>query len=136
MDSEAQLDDAAAKIVGFADDQRIWLFHGEMGSGKTTLIKHLCKKLHVEDNISSPSFQIINEYQRLEHERILHFDFYRIKDPIEALNLGVDEFFESGDLCMIEWPEKIMSLLPDRFLNIHINVVSENQRKILLSQNG
>jgi len=136
VDSESQLRTTAAQIAAFAGDCKIWLFHGEMGSGKTTLIKYICRELNVEDNVSSPSFQIINEYENDANGRILHFDFYRIKDITEAMNIGTDELFESGDLCLVEWPDVIMSLLPESYLDIHIHVVSEHQRKIFLTKNG
>jgi tRNA threonylcarbamoyladenosine biosynthesis protein TsaE len=136
VDSEENLKQVAQKIIEFAGDHKIWLFVGEMGSGKTTLIKRICEEYNVEDNVSSPSYQIINEYQTGDEKRILHFDFYRVKNPVEAMNLGVDELFESGDLCMVEWPDQVMTLLPEKYLNIRIDVVSETQRKIFLNQNG
>lgn len=131
-----QLPAVASEIVSFAGGEKIWIFEGELGAGKTTLIKAICGSLGVADNVNSPSFSIVNEYETLEGDTIYHFDFYRIKDQMEAIDIGADEYFFSGNLCLIEWPSKIPSLLPDNYLKITINLVSENQRKILLESYG
>ena len=93
----------------------VLLFMGEMGSGKTTLIKALCKVWGVLDEVSSPTFALVSEYQTETAEAIYHFDFYRVNEPEEALDMGVDEYFDSGNLCMVEWPEKISKFLPPNF---------------------
>ena len=98
-----------------------------MGAGKTTLIKVICKDLGVEDNVSSPTFSIINEYVSSEGESIYHFDFYRLKDEEEALDMGCEEFFYKNSLCFIEWPEKIPSLIPEEVLKVKITKEKETR---------
>jgi len=134
--SPDQLPAIAAELVLHAGDQKIWIFEGELGAGKTTLIKAICRVLEVADTVSSPTFSLINEYETRSGTSIYHFDFYRIKDEMEAADLGVDEYFYSGNLCLIEWPSKIPSLLPGNYLKITINLESVNQRKILLETYG
>lgn len=107
----------------------VLLFYGKMGVGKTTLIKEMCRQLEVEDLASSPSFGIVNEYHS-PGGPIYHFDFYRINDPEEALDFGVDEYLYSGDRVFIEWPEKIQDLLPEDALKIHLEKDETGLRKI------
>lgn len=95
------------------------LFYGDMGVGKTTLIKELAKKLKVTDTISSPTFSIVNEYEA-ENDKVYHFDFYRIEKETEALDIGVDEYFYSGNWVFVEWPEKIATLLPDDAAKVYL----------------
>ena len=111
----------------------VWLFYGEMGSGKTTFIKCLCGHLGVRDAMSSPTFSIVNEYRAGGERKIYHFDFYRIKNEAEAYEIGTEEYFYSGDRCFIEWPEKIPSLIPPAYAEISIVVENQNQRTIALS---
>ena len=125
------LDETAQKIIAFANNQRIFLFYGEMGAGKTTLIKSLCKLMGSNDNVSSPTFSIINEYP-LPLGKIYHFDFYRLRNQVEALDMGCEEYFYSGSFCFIEWPEKIPDLLPEHFIKIEIEVKTDNKRVITL----
>lgn len=99
--------------------------------GKTTLIKELCKQLGVVENVSSPTFSIVNEYEAKE-EKIYHFDFYRLKDEQEAFDLGYEEYFYSGNYCFVEWPEKIENLLPENAVSISITGNSEGERTIEL----
>jgi len=115
---------------------KIWVFNGEMGAGKTTLIKSICEKLDVIDIVNSPTFSIVNEYLTEEDATLYHFDFYRIKDEKEALDIGVDEYFYSGDLCMIEWAEKIPSLIPAQYIEININLQNSLHRKITVERHG
>ena len=122
------LDAFASAIASFTADYKIWLFEGEMGAGKTTLIKALGKALNVTDNITSPTFSLVNEYCTKTGETIHHFDFYRLKEEEEALNIGAEEYFYSGNLCLIEWPSRIPSLIPEKHLKIFINLGAENQR--------
>src|ERR1700710_1617150 len=107
----ADLDTTASQIIAFADTQNIFLFYGDMGAGKTTLIRSLCKQLGTVDNVASPTFSIVNEY-KAPNKNIYHFDFYRLKTQTEALDMGFEEYLYSGNYCFIEWPEKIPDLLP------------------------
>ena len=111
---------------------KVWLFHGEMGSGKTTLIKAICKELGVEDRVSSPTFSIVNEY-RSGRGNIYHFDFYRIKNEAEAYDIGTDEYFYSGQYCFVEWPDKIPSLIPSAHVAITIQADDNEHRTIAIS---
>lgn len=115
-----ELSKVAGKVVDFMENKKIILFYGEMGSGKTTLIKNICKLLDVTDEVSSPSFSIVNEYNTLKGAQLYHFDFYRLKDEVEAMDMGYEDYFYSGNICLIEWPEKIPSLLPDQHLKVQI----------------
>lgn len=113
-------------------DKKIWAFDAVMGAGKTTFIKALCEDvLLCEDITSSPTFSIINEYKSPVAGKIFHMDWYRLKDEEEAIQSGVEDGLQSGDLCLVEWPERAPLLLPDDTLYIKIDVVSENGRKIV-----
>ena len=104
INSLHELDDAAQKIIEYAGSQKTFLFYGDMGAGKTTLIKSLCKQLGTNDNVASPTFSIVNEYNA-PGRNIYHFDFYRLKTQTEALDMGFEEYLYSGNYCFIEWPE-------------------------------
>ncbi len=108
----------------------VWCFYGEMGAGKTTLIKSICLKLGVVSGMTSPTFSIVNEYMSREREKIYHFDFYRLKKEIEAYDIGVEEYFESGQYCFVEWPELIPSLIPQKHIDIWMTVTGLDTRKI------
>lgn len=136
VESESELEQAASKIIDYSKNNQLWLFFGEMGSGKTTLIKEIARKFAVEDNVHSPTFNIINEYRNDRGKIFYHFDFYRIKNESEAMDIGIEEYFDSGDLCLVEWPEKISSLLPDKHLRIDIEITSHSGRTINISHNG
>lgn len=127
------LQEIARRVVGQLGSYKVWLFHGEMGSGKTTLIKEICKTAGVVDAMSSPTFAIINEYETSGHTSLFHFDFYRIRHEAEAYDIGVDEYFYSGYPCFIEWPEKIPSLIPPRYADVAIQVEDESHRNIVIS---
>lgn len=129
--SLSELPRAAAQILKEAEGNRIFLFYATMGMGKTTLIKELCKQLGVGDNVSSPTFSIVNEYAS-NREKIYHFDFYRLKDEQEAFDLGYEEYFYSGNYCFVEWPEKIENLLPENAVSISITGNGEGERLIKL----
>jgi tRNA threonylcarbamoyladenosine biosynthesis protein TsaE len=103
-----------------ATQKRVWLMNGEMGAGKTTLIKALCEELGVSGGMSSPTFSIVNQYATSRQETIYHFDFYRLKNESEALDIGVEEYLESGNYCFLEWPEKITHLLPKDSFQVRI----------------
>ncbi|HEX8040332.1 MAG TPA: tRNA (adenosine(37)-N6)-threonylcarbamoyltransferase complex ATPase subunit type 1 TsaE [Chryseosolibacter sp.] len=129
----ADLGDVARVFLKQAGHYPVWLFFGEMGSGKTTFIKRLCAEMGVRDAMSSPTFSIVNEYRAGEQGKIYHFDFYRIKSEAEAYDIGAEEYFYSGDLCLIEWPEKIPSLIPPEHAEVSITVENQNERTIALS---
>ena len=129
LQSIAQLNSTASTILTFSEGSRIFLFYGEMGAGKTTLIKSLCEHLGVTEPVTSPTFSIVNEYQG-QGDKIYHFDFYRLKNETEALDMGYEEYFYSGAYCFIEWPEKIPNLLPQHFVKIKIEVTGVDSRQI------
>jgi len=128
--SLSELDHVASSVIDAAKDERIWLIDGDMGAGKTTLIKAMAKQLGVVNTVSSPTFSIVNEYQDREGKTIYHFDFYRLKSEAEAYDIGVNEYLESGNLCWLEWSEKIPSLLPDHFFKIQLEVNDPQTRTI------
>jgi len=123
-----RIDEMAHLLIQEAGDQKIWIFKGDMGAGKTTLIKSLAKALKVADSVSSPTFGIVNEYQTQTKELLYHFDFYRLDDPMEALDIGIEEYFYSGNYCWLEWPEKIAPFLPEQFFHIELALASETGR--------
>lgn len=127
----SELPKAAAQILENANGNLIFLFYATMGKGKTTLIKELCKQLGVKDNVSSPTFSIVNEYEA-NGKQVYHFDFYRLKDEQEAFDLGYEEYFYSGNYCFVEWPEKIENLLPEKAVSVHISETNKNERTITL----
>ncbi|WP_235942009.1 tRNA (adenosine(37)-N6)-threonylcarbamoyltransferase complex ATPase subunit type 1 TsaE [Pontibacter fetidus] len=116
MTSLADLPAAAAMLLEAASEEPIILFEGPMGAGKTTLIKEFCRQMGVQENVSSPTFALVNEYETETRKLIYHFDFYRISDEREALNIGALEYFDSGNICLIEWPSMIPNLLPEHYL--------------------
>ena len=128
-DSVDDLKEVAKKLISDFSDKRVILFYGEMGFGKTTLIKVLCQQLGVEEPTNSPTFSIVNEYQAYENTKIYHFDFYRIDDEEEAYDIGYEEYFFSDAYCFIEWPEKISNLIEEDMVQIRMNIV-ENKRRI------
>jgi len=103
-----------------------------MGVGKTSLIKEICKQLGVLDTISSPTFSLVNEYQTKSNEKVYHFDFYRIEDEEEALDMGIDDYFYNNEWCLIEWPENIENLLPLDAVRIQLTILENGQRNIQL----
>lgn len=113
-----------------AGKERIWIFQGQMGAGKTTMIKAICDHLQVVDPVSSPTFGIVNHYETAQGQTLYHFDFYRMEDPMEALDIGVEEYFHSGNYCLIEWAENLGGFIPEQFFLIKLEVLSEDKRKI------
>lgn len=123
----SDLPKVAGQLVAFAGKEKIFIFEGEMGAGKTTFIKSLCAHLGIKDVVSSPTYSIVNEYESANGS-VYHFDFYRIKDIREAYDLGYEEYFYGGAICLIEWPERVEELLPENYIKIEISVLNENQR--------
>lgn len=124
-----ELPGAAKRLLEFSSGAKIFLFEGDMGAGKTTLIKALCAELAVNDMTSSPTYSIVNEYI-YPKGKIFHFDFYRIKSEIEAYDLGFEEYLYSKQYCFIEWPERIKSLWPESYIQIVINQTKDKERTI------
>lgn len=126
------IDESAIEFIKTMGDNTVFAFHGEMGAGKTTFIKAICENLGVDDVINSPTFAIVNEYRSDSGELIYHFDFYRIKNEEEAYDFGYEDYFYSGSLCFIEWPERIESLLPKDTVNVTIKVQEDGSRKVIV----
>ena len=118
-------------ILSLNPSSKIFIFNGEMGSGKTTLIKAIIKELGYEGTVSSPTFSIINEY--LNGDKIYHFDFYRIKNKNELLDIGIDEYISSNNRCFVEWPNLITDMLPDKHIELNIDIVSSDNRKLKIN---
>lgn len=125
-----EINSIAKEILSLYNSSKIYVFIGEMGSGKTTLIKSLAKELGYKGNVNSPTFSIINEYSN--GNKIFHFDFYRINDKNELLDLGIEEYINSDHWCFIEWPDLIIDLLPEGFIKLNLETISENERKITI----
>jgi tRNA threonylcarbamoyladenosine biosynthesis protein TsaE len=123
---------AAQQFIQLIGNQTIFAFHGEMGAGKTTFIRAVCEEMGVDENISSPTFAIVNEYFTPDGKKIFHFDCYRLKDMREAYEIGAEDYFYSGELCFIEWPEKIEELLPETTVNVFIKVLDSGGRLITI----
>ena len=122
INSLDQIGDASREFIANMGDSRVFAFYGKMGAGKTTFIKAICEELGVEDVITSPTFAIVNEYtsEKLAEKSIYHFDFYRIKKIEEVYDMGYEDYFYSGCLCLIEWPELVEELLPDDAVRVTI----------------
>lgn len=118
-------------LIALRDEADVIAFYGSMGAGKTTLIKNLCHRMGVTDEVNSPTFAIVNEYATLEGESVYHFDFYRIKKLEEAYDIGFENYFYSGNLCLIEWPEMIEPLLPDRHIRVNIKAGATDDDRII-----
>lgn len=129
-----QLPEIAKEVLKLAKN-KVVLFYGEMGVGKTTLIKEIVKQLGVLDNVSSPTFSLVNEYHSKKGNKIYHFDFYRINDEEEAMDMGIEEYFYSNCWCLVEWPNKVENLLPLKSVSITITTNSNQQRTLELINN-
>ncbi|HWD88944.1 MAG TPA: tRNA (adenosine(37)-N6)-threonylcarbamoyltransferase complex ATPase subunit type 1 TsaE [Mucilaginibacter sp.] len=125
----SELRQTAETLIAFAGTEKIFLFYGDMGAGKTTFIQSLCTALGVHEPVTSPTFSIVNEYTGTSG-KLYHFDFYRLKKQEEALDMGYEEYFYSGSYCFIEWPEKIPDLLPEHYIRVDIQVLSDTERKL------
>ena len=128
------LPDIAKSIISDFKNSKIFLFYGSMGAGKTTLIKSLVNELGIEDVANSPTFAIVNEYLSEKKGTIFHFDFYRLEDEMEALDMGYEDYFYSNSYCFVEWPEKIPNLLPKNAIEVILEA-SLNERIIIVKSN-
>nr|WP_262912291.1 tRNA (adenosine(37)-N6)-threonylcarbamoyltransferase complex ATPase subunit type 1 TsaE [Mongoliitalea daihaiensis] len=128
------LEEVARQVKLYAEDMPVWVFKGPMGAGKTTLIKAIARLFGVLDNVSSPTFGLVNEYGNEEGAVFYHFDFYRINEEEEVLDIGIDEYFYSGNYCWLEWAEKIPHYLPEDFVLIELSVDSAGKREIHLNR--
>lgn len=127
IDSLSELPRVAEAVIEALDGRSVVLLRGGMGAGKTTLVSRIAALLGVEDTVTSPTFALVNQYEGQEC-RIYHFDFYRIDSIEEVFDLGYEEYFYSGDLCLVEWPEKIEPLIPDDAMMVRITAGDDEQR--------
>lgn len=136
LNSIENIDQAAHDFIAQMGDETVYAFYGEMGAGKTTFINALCKALGVEDDTTnSPSFSIINEYRSdTSAELIYHFDLYRLESLEEAFDIGVEDYFDSGALCFLEWPERIDDILPGDTVKVNITVNDDDTRTITIGE--
>ena len=125
--------EAAREFIEHIGDRRVFAFYGKMGAGKTTFVKAICEELGVDDVITSPTFAIINEYTSAKDDTIYHFDFYRIKKLEEVYDMGYEDYFYSGALCFIEWPELIEEILPDDAVRVSITEQDDGSRIVTFS---
>jgi tRNA threonylcarbamoyladenosine biosynthesis protein TsaE len=128
--SQDKLEDAARELKAAAAEANVWLLYGEMGSGKTTLVKAIGKMMGVYEGMSSPTFSIVNEYDAAHGKKIYHFDLYRIGSEREVFEVGATEYFDSEGLCLVEWPEKLGSLTPPAHFKVRITATGPLTRKI------
>ena len=128
--SLSSINEAAQQFLAQMGDHKVIAFYGKMGAGKTTFIKALCQTLGVEDVITSPTFSLVNEYTDREGNSIFHFDFYRIKKLDEVYDMGYEDYFYGGSLCLLEWPELIEDILPEETLKVTITEETDGSRKL------
>lgn len=126
----SEIESTASELISEAGKEKVWVFQGSMGAGKTTLIKALAGKFGILDQVSSPTFGIVNQYENKEGNVFYHFDFYRLDNPTEALDIGIEEYFYSGNYCWLEWAEKIEAFLPENFFLIKIESISDLKRQV------
>jgi len=130
----SDLKEIAEKLLSELPEKRVFIFDAPMGTGKTTFIKSLCDVLLVTDEVTSPTFAIVNEYQTGNKDLVYHFDYYRIKDIREAVDFGSEEYFFSGRYCFIEWPQIIEELLPDDYVRIVIRENEKGERQFIVHE--
>ncbi len=131
INGTGDLDRAAREFLRQTEGVSVYAFYGSMGAGKTTFISAVCRVLGVEDEVASPTFTIVNEYLTGDGRPVYHFDFYRIEKISEALDIGYEEYMDSGELCFMEWPEKIEQILPDDALKVCISENADGSRALL-----
>ena len=127
--NESQLPEVARQLIEAHPQDRVFGFFGEMGTGKTTLIKEICRQLGVEGDMTSPTFAIVNEYWSRDGEPLYHFDFYRIDEPDDATRIGFQDYLYSGSYCFIEWTDKVESLLNGEYTPVYIERIDDQTRK-------
>ena len=130
ISSTEQINQVAQQFIVAMGGHKLFAFYGEMGAGKTTFIKALCDELGVIDVVNSPTFAIANDYETALGDHIYHFDFYRLKTPQEALDFGVEDYFYSGHICFMEWPDQIGTLLPTESVRVAITVNADGSRTV------
>lgn len=126
-----ELPQVAKEFIDSMGTGRIFLFDGEMGAGKTTFIAEVCRLLGADDDFGSPTFSLVNEYADSEGNPIYHFDLYRIETPQEALDMGAEEYFNSGEICLVEWPDRLGSLVPEDAKVVKITVNPDDTRTLI-----
>lgn len=130
-----ELKGLAEEIVGLAQDSKLILFQGDLGSGKTTLIKNICNFLNVKQEVTSPTFSLVNQYQTETGEKVFHFDLYRLESLDEVLDIGFEEYLDSGNWCLIEWPEIVDELIDGDHLTVDLKVLG-NKRIVNISKHS
>ena len=133
IDSLDELKDVAEAVVESLEGRNVVALFGAMGAGKTTLISAIMEHLGSTDNVTSPTFALVNQYNTAANEPVYHFDFYRINRIEEAFDMGYEEYFYSGDLCLVEWPELVEQLLPDDAMVVKIDILSPTERKFSIT---
>ena len=131
VDGVDGLSEVSEYLLSLREWADVVAFYGSMGAGKTTLIKNLCHRMGVTDEVNSPTFAIVNEYVTDAGESVYHFDFYRIKKLEEAYDIGYENYFYSGNLCLIEWPELIEPLLPERYVKVEIRLGDTDDERVI-----
>lgn len=135
IESLASINEAAQKFIEQIGESKVFALYGEMGAGKTTFVKAICEELGVIDTITSPTFAIINEYHSDKTDRVIyHFDFYRINKIEEAFDFGYEDYFYSGNLCFVEWPERVDPLLPEDCVRVTISVNEDDSRTVKIEK--
>lgn len=127
-----ELPQAARAFIDAMGSARVFAFEGGMGAGKTTFIAEVCRQLGADDDSGSPTFSIVNEYVAADGNPVYHFDFYRLESPQEALDIGAEDYFYSGNLCLIEWPDRIGDLLPEEAVTVKIEETEDGRRKVAM----
>lgn len=128
IDSLSDLDNVSDYLIEQVEKCPVVLLEGQMGTGKTTLVSNFMKRIGSEDPVSSPTFSLVNEYLTSHGDTVYHFDFYRINSEEEAMDIGVEEYLDSGNICLIEWPSMIPNLLPENYLEVNIEITDNYSR--------
>jgi tRNA threonylcarbamoyladenosine biosynthesis protein TsaE len=134
IESPENINVPAKEFLKILGNKKVVAFYGEMGAGKTTFIKAICKELNVLDGVSSPTFALVYEYHTPGDSLIYHFDFYRINNATEIFDLGYEDYFYSGNICFIEWPEKAVHLIPTEAMKVYINVLKDGKRSLKIEE--